>query len=77
MLNCIQQYPYRLKIKLKLAPLPKNISLPVVTLDANVAAVPFNVPFSTTHLKVDSAKIALAMNQKSWRSYYPLLFVVE
>jgi hypothetical protein len=45
--------------------------------DENVATVPFNVPFKYHHLKVDSAKIALAMNQKSWRSYYPLLFVVE
>jgi hypothetical protein len=36
------------KSSLKLAlPLPKNISLPVVTLDANVA-VPFNVPSTTT-----------------------------
>jgi hypothetical protein len=41
-----------LKNHLKLAlPLPKNISLPVVTLDANVAAVPFNVPFKVPPLK--------------------------
>jgi hypothetical protein len=45
------QYPYREKIKMTALPLPKNISLPVVTLDANVAAVPFNVPFKYHHLK--------------------------
>jgi hypothetical protein len=43
--------------------------------DENVATVPFNVPFKVPPLK-DSAKIALAMNQKL-ESYYPLLFVVE
>jgi hypothetical protein len=50
-MNCIQHTLPLEKSSLKLAlPLPKNISLPVVTLDAN-AAVPFNVPFKVPPLK--------------------------
>jgi hypothetical protein len=77
-LNCIQQYPTAWKSSLKLAlPLPKNISLPVVTLDANVAAVPFNVPFKVPPLKGRFSEDSPSNEPKKVGSYYPLLFVVE